>query len=147
MKTIAIKKMLLLATVAILAFIGWFAWKIFTDEPPHFFPLNNSQSEYKVTKNCPTGQGRQEQFQGQGSAYCVEYKGSNVFMNNESGNTNFFRITVGKSKVDLEPFNGKKVKNIEGKYTSSSKQCIQNNCSDIYGPLVVLDIDNLEVAE
>lgn len=142
-----VKKVWVLIIIAIFVFIGWFAWEIFTDEPPRFFPLNNSQGEYRITKNCPNGQGWQEQFQGQGNAYCVEYKGSYVFMNNESGDTNFFRITVGKSKIDLEPFNGKKVRNIQGKYTSSSKQCIQNNCTGIYGPLVVLDIDKLDAAE
>lgn len=147
MKKLAAKKILPIIAVAVFAFIGWFAWEIFTDEPPHFFPLNNSQGEYRITKNCPNGQGWQEQFQGQGNAYCVEYKGPDVFMNDQSGNTNFFRITVGKTDMDLEQFNGKRVKNIDGKYTSSSKQCIQNKCIDIYGPLVVLNIDKLDAAE
>ncbi|QQG43333.1 MAG: hypothetical protein HYW45_04015 [Candidatus Daviesbacteria bacterium] len=147
MKKLTTKKVLLILTLAIFAFIGWFARAIFTDEPPHFFPLNNSKGEYRITKNCPNGQGWQEQFQGQGNAYCVEYKGPDVFINNENGNTNFFRITVGKSDIDLEQFNGKRVKYIEGKYTSSSKQCIQNKCIEIYGPLAVLNIEKLEIAE
>lgn len=142
-----ILRVLLIIGLMVCAFIGWFAWQVFTDEPPSFFPLNNSHSEYRITKNCPTGQGWDEQIQGQGYAYCVEYKGPDVFMRNENGNNNFFRITVGNSKIDLAPFNGKKVRNVQGKYTTSPKQCIQDKCVDIYGPMVVLNIDWLEVAD
>ncbi|HLL61238.1 MAG TPA: hypothetical protein VK338_05955 [Candidatus Nitrosocosmicus sp.] len=145
MKKPTVTKVLLTIVIAIFAFICWFVWEIYTDEPPHFFPLNNSQSEYRITKNCPNGQGWQQEVQSKGKAYCVEYKGPGVFMNKESGNTNFFRITVGKSNLDLEPFVGKEVKTIEGKYSSSSKQCIQGKCIDIGGgPFVVLDINNLK---
>lgn len=120
---------------------------VYKNDTPNFFPLKKSQGDYQITKNCPSGQGWGEHFAGEGNAYCVEYRGSDVFMNSQSGNSNFFRITVGKSAIDLEPFNEKKVKNIEGKFTSSSKQCVQDRCIDIYGPLAVLDIDKLELAK
>ncbi|MEX2012975.1 MAG: hypothetical protein WD967_01065 [Candidatus Levyibacteriota bacterium] len=145
MKKLTAKKILLIIAAVVFIFIGLFAWGIITDKPPDFFPLNNSQGEYKITKNCPDGQGWQEQFQGQGNLYCVEYKGPHVFWIDEGENTNFFRITVGKTDINLEQFNGKRVKNIEGKFSYDSKQCIQDKCVNV--SFVVLDIDKLELAE
>jgi uncharacterized protein YbdZ (MbtH family) len=130
-----------------IGYLGLFLWLGFHDDTPHFFPLNNPNGEYMVTKNCPGGQGWKEQVEDKGKAYCIEYKGKEVFLNKESGSTNFFRITVGKSMTDLQPYLNKKVKNIQGEYKSSSKQCIQQKCIDISGPLVVLDIDHLELAQ
>ncbi len=147
MKLSVWKKISLTIVLGIGVFASWFVYAIITDKPPSFFPLDSSQGKYIITKNCPNGQGWTEQFQGQGYAYCVEYKGSDVFMNDESGNTNFFRITVGKSNVDLEPFVGKQVRLVSGQYVSSSKQCIQNDCVNINGPYVVLNIDSLKLAE
>jgi hypothetical protein len=141
------KKLLILLVLGVIVFVGWFVYAIVTDAPPSFFPLDNPRGEYKITRNCPNGQGWTEQFQGQGYAYCVEYRGPDVFMNDESGNTNFFRITVGKSNIGLEQFVGKQVRIVKGKYVSSSKQCIKNNCVNINGPYVVLNIDNLELVE
>jgi len=140
-----IKKPIRIIAICILIFICWFVWALYTDEPPHFFPLNNPKGEYLITKNCPGGQGWDKKQVGESNAYCVEYAGPDVFMNEKEGNSGFFRITVGKSNIDLEPFLNKKVKNIEGKYTQSSKQCIQGKCTHIYGPLVVLNIDKLEM--
>jgi hypothetical protein len=141
------KKISLVISGLIVIFISWFIWEIVTDRPPIFFPLNNPQGEYKITKGCPMEQGWNEQIMNPSNEYCVEYKGPDVFMNSEYGNTNFFRITVGKSNINLKEFEGKKVKNIQGQYVSSDKQCIQNKCVDIGGPLVVLDIDKLEMAD
>lgn len=151
MKNINVNRVLLtvgiIVGIGIFAFFGWFVWEIATDEPPHFFPLNNPQGEYRITKRCPGGQGWEEKPHLQGKGYCLEYKGPDVFLNEEHGKTNYFSITIGKSRIDLEPFVGKMVKNVKGKYTSSSTQCIQNKCIDIYGPIVVLDIDKFELAQ
>ncbi len=147
MKNLHIKKILLILFSIVLFFIGWFAWLIYTDEPPQFFPLNNPEGEYKISKKCPGGQGWGENINGSNNLYCVEYRGSGVFMDEESGNTHFFRVTVGKSKIDLDPYIEKKIKVIEGQFVSSSKQCILDNCSDIGGPYVVLNINNIELAE
>lgn len=142
-----IKKILLLIILLIASFAAWFAYEIITDKPPTFFPLNHPQGQYQISKICPHGQGWTEQTSGQGNGYCVEYKGPEVLMNEENGNTNFFRITVGKSKIDLEPLVGKTVKSIQGEYDSSSQQCYQNNCLEIGGPFVVLNIESIETAE
>lgn len=130
----------------ILIFLGWFIWAVLNDEPPQFFPLHNSQGTYLITRKCP-GQGNTERFHPKGAIYCVNYKGSGIFMNEENGNTNFFSVTVGKSKVDLKKFEDKQVKNIKGKFVTSSKQCIEDHCVNIKGPYVVLDIDTLDLAE
>jgi hypothetical protein len=145
------KKILLLVLVGVVGtigiFVSLFVIAIIADAPPTFFPLNNPQGSYKITKNCPAGQGWVEEFNGQGRAYCVEYKGPDVFMNVKNGNTDFFRITVGKSTVDLEPYVGKQVRINRGKYVSSSKQCIQDDCVDIQGPYVVLNINDITLVE
>lgn len=140
-----IKKILLLIILLTVSFAAWFVYQIITDKPPTFFPLNHPQGLYLITKTCPHSQGWTEQSPSQGDAYCVEYKGPDVFMNSENNNSNFFRITVGKSKIDLEPLVGKQIKSINGEYTSSSKQCIQNKCTEIGGPFVVLNIESVEV--
>jgi len=137
------KKILVLLSLGFVVFVGLFVYLIFTEGPPNFFPLDDSTAEYTITKNCPNGQGWVKQMQDQGFAYCLEY--DNV-RGKENGNTNFFRITIGKSNLNLETYLDKKVKNIKGKYVNSSKQCIQNKCVDFAGPYAVLNIDKLELA-
>jgi hypothetical protein len=139
------KKVLILLFLGLVIFAGWFVYEIVTDEPPNFFPLGDTQAEYRITKNCPNNQGWVEQTQGEGIAYCLEYRGNNVLWKEDHGNSNFFSITIGKSNIDLSNYVNKKVKNIKGKYTSSGKQCIQNKCTDIGGPFVVVNIDRLEL--
>ncbi|MBI2327509.1 hypothetical protein HYU92_04280 [Candidatus Curtissbacteria bacterium] len=141
------KKLLILMAFGVIVFVGWFIYAIVTDAPPSFFPLDNPQGEYTITKVCPAGQGNIEQVVSPGNAYCVEYRGNEVFTGDSNTKSTFFRITIGNSKVDLEPYVGKEVKNIKGKYVGSSKQCIQNNCVDIGGPFVVLNIDSLTSVE
>lgn len=142
------KKILAIIIISIVLLISWFIYAVITDEPPHFFPLNDIQANYKITKDCPNNQGWNKSitYQG-GDAYCLEYTGNNVVWKEEYNNANFYRITIGNSKIDLESYIGKQVKNIKGKYRSSSKQCILNKCTDISGPYVVLDIDNLEIVK
>lgn len=144
LKLAAWKKILIVVAFGLIAFVGWFVYEIVTDEPPNFFPLNDVEAEYKITKNCPNGQGWVEQTQLQGNAYCLEYRGNNVLWKEDHSNSNFFSITIGKSNVNLETYIGRKVKNVRGKYTNSGKQCIQNKCVDINGPYVVVNIDSLE---
>jgi hypothetical protein len=143
----SLSSVLLALLLGIFLFFGWFVWAVFTDEPPQFFPLNNSQASYTIVKSSKVVQGWSEKEQTGYSnlpepRYYVEYRGDGVFA--DDFNNNFFRVTVGKSKVDLEPFISKNVLITQGKFVSSSKQCIVNQCIDIYGPYVVLNIDKLE---
>jgi hypothetical protein len=138
---------LLMLSVGILLSIGWFVWAIVTDEPPQFFPLNNSQARYTIVKSSIMGQGWDKKEATNSSElpeprYYVEYRGEDVLADDH--NENFFRVTVGKSKVELEPFIGKDVMVTRGKFVSSSRQCIVDRCIDIYGPFVVLNIDELK---
>lgn len=134
----------LLATV-LSSFLILLVWGVLSDEPPHFFPLNDPEGEYRVTTGCPSGRGWSE-VEKTDTAYCVEYRGKHVFLNDEK-QSDFFRITVGDSKVNLKPFVGKNVIIQKGRYTSRSHQCINGTCTYIGGPFVVLDIDQLELAE
>lgn len=145
LKFTAWKKTLIIVALGTIAYVVWFGYKIFTVEPPDFFPLNDTQAEYRVTRNCPIGQGWVEQTGIQGSAYCLEYRGNNVLMKEDHNDSTFFSITIGKSNINLETYEGKIVKNIKGKFTSSDKQCIKNKCIEIGGPFVVANIDRLEL--
>ncbi|KKS13211.1 MAG: hypothetical protein UU67_C0029G0014 [Candidatus Daviesbacteria bacterium GW2011_GWB1_41_5] len=107
---------------------------------PHFFPLDNPKGEYKITLGCLGGQGTTFNIEeskirygpnGTYDKYCVEYTGADICC---MGKTNFLRITIGKSKVDLEPFFGKRVKNIKGGWGSANG-------------MAGLNIDSLELAE
>lgn len=119
----------------------------FQDETPHFFPLDNPHGEYTITKKCPHGQGIIKKYNIVGEAYCLEYRGEGVIATEPQINNDFFRITIGRSDIDLEQLNGKQVKNLTGKFTGSSQQCINEKCIDIGGPYAVLDITSLEIAE
>jgi hypothetical protein len=119
-------------------------WGILMDEPPQFFPLNNPQGTYVITKNCPS-QGWEENTTSNTHTYCVNYKGSDVFMNEEHGNKNFFSVMVGKSTIDLKEFEDKPITSIQGKFVGSSKQCIVDQCTEIGGPFVLLNITSVSI--
>ncbi len=113
---------------------------------PDFFPLNHPQGTYTVTLGCPSGQGLYEKEFGHGDQYCIEYRGPGIFVGvNENGKNTFFRITVGRSKVDLRSFLDKSVRISKGDFASRSEQCIQSVCANIGGPFIVLDIDELRL--
>lgn len=133
--------------VVALCVIGWFVWAILTDKPPTFFPLNDKNATYAITKNCPGGQGWVEASGKYGDAYCLEYRGDHVFMKETHDNSEYFSITIGRSNIDLEPLVGRTVKNIDGEYASASKQCVLDVCTDIGGPYVVVNINSLEMTE
>lgn len=141
-----LKKILLLFLVGFTIFAGVFIYGIITNKQPQFFPLDDAQAEYTITKNCPDAQGRREPKQNNlGNAYCLEYKGDNAMHIDEYyPNSKYFTVTIGKSDIDLATFIGKQVKNIQGEFVSSSKQCIKGNCVGIGGPFVVFDIDAIE---
>lgn len=149
MKKIVIT-ILVIVLLAIFAFIGWFVRSILNDDPPQFFPLNKAESRYTIIKSSKLMQGWGETHAAdvvelQQQRYYVEYRGDGVFMNEQ--NRNFFRVTVGDSKVDLEPFIGKDVLITKGEFVSSTKQCIVGKCIDIRAPFVVLNIDEINLNE
>lgn len=117
---------------------------------PTFFPLDNPNAKYTVVKSSKMTQGWEETIATNSSdlqepRYYVEYRGKNVLADDNSGN--FFRITVGNSKVDLQPYIDKNVRIIKGEFASSSKQCIAGSCIDIFGLFAVLTIDQLTLVD
>lgn len=141
------KKIILLFFLGILALVGLFIYGIVTDQPPKFFSLDDPQGEYTITKNCPDARGweEQSQYNNSGDAYCLEYKGNHVLWIDASNpKPTFFRIPVGNSTIDLAPLVGKQVRNVKGKFVSSSKQCIQEKCTSFNGSIIALNIDTLE---
>jgi hypothetical protein len=145
-------KLILIVFLSIGVFFLWFVWQLINEQPPEFFPLDNHLARYTIIKSSTLFQGWDKgamrsysQVPDLDSRYYVEYRGEGVF--NDEKKNNFFRITVGNSKVDLSTFIDKDVRIIKGKFVSSSKQCIVNNCVDIYGPYIVLDIDSIQEAK
>src|SRR5437879_12128463 len=106
------KKHYKLLSVLILAVIlGSLIYKIYF-ALPQFFPLNNPQGSYKITTGCPWEESWQEtNISGNitKAGYCVEYRGDNIFISSNKGKTHFYRITVGTSRQDLQPFLNKEV--------------------------------------
>lgn len=131
----------------IVSVVGLFAWAIATDKAPQFFPLQNQQARYTIVKSTSLVQGTVESGLTNESdpeaKYFVEYRGDGIVGVTEE--STFFRVLVGDSQVELEPFVGKDVSLTRGEFVSSSQQCIVGRCVDIYGPWVVLDIDGLEL--
>ncbi|MEX2028421.1 MAG: hypothetical protein WD988_02880 [Candidatus Curtissbacteria bacterium] len=131
--------------------LGLFVWSFLTDNHARFFPINNSDGRYTIVKSSKLLQGSEEEeranFPGLPEPlYYVEYRGDGVLkIDKEDGD--FFRVTVGNSKVELESFIGKDVIVTKGKFVGSSKQCIVNKCTDIRSSFVVLDIDALGLAK
>src|SRR5438445_165414 len=84
---------------------------------------------HEITKGCPRMGGYEKntnanpQYQ---DGYCVEYTGDGV-LNFPQSRSNFYRITVGKSTQDLQPFINKDVIITSGKFVFADKQCIANN--------------------
>ena len=111
------------------------------DPPPSLFPVNNQYAEYKITKMCPASAHASEEVQTLDKGFCIEYK----FTKNLSNNVSFSRVNVGYSEVDLEPFVGRKVKNIKGKFVYRNDQCINDKCINLGTQFIVLDIDKIEL--
>ncbi|MFH1832708.1 MAG: hypothetical protein ABH816_00885 [Candidatus Levyibacteriota bacterium] len=128
-----------LTAVAIIVISFLIFRSLFNDASPQFFPLDNSQGEYKITRACPGGQGNmvdlmKDRYPSDNyNEFCVEYTGKDVFMENPN-QINFFRVTVGESKVNLEPFLDKKVKNVKGFWGTA-------------GNMAGLNIDSLELVQ
>jgi hypothetical protein len=122
-----------------------FYWFIMIDErPPLFFPLHRSDAEYVVTRKCPNGQGWDVVSPPVDDDYCIEYRGVNVFMDSE--NRRFFRITVGRASMDLEPYLGKRVQIVDGEFVYATEQCIQTKCAKLSGSMAVLNVYAIELS-
>lgn len=146
------QKLLLILTIVITFVVGFFILIVYlmtTDKPPMFFPLNDSQGKYTILKSqagnvpCNYKEEKAQNYYGGPLRYIVRYEGKHVFSG--IGPTDCFEILVGRSEQELESFMGKQVR-IKGDFDSSSQQCIQNKCENIFGPYVVLDIDSIKLS-
>lgn len=144
-------KVVLATSLTIIVFIGIFLHEVWTDPAVGWFPLDDTQAEYTITRNCiPAGYGFDEpKTFAQSNIYCMEYRGGHVTWRELQGNANYFSIAIGKSEIDLAPFAEKKVKSIKGNFQwGDDKQCIQNKCINLAnGPFPQLNIKSLELAK
>jgi hypothetical protein len=75
--------------------------------------------------------------------YCLEYTGPNVF-DPEHVHSNFYRITIGRSKADLQPFLNRHVL-VRGRFVQGDHQCILRQCVSLGGQMTVLDISSIRL--
>lgn len=130
----------------LLSVVGFLIYFFFFTEykAPNFFPLDDKTATYTIVKSSIAGNNSPEittSIDSKYKYYLVEYKGRHISSILGNG-LDSFTVLVGKSKVALDRLVGKRVK-IEGKFGHSSKQCILDTCSDIYGPWIVLNIDEV----
>ena len=121
--------------------------KVVLFSPPQFFPLDNPNGSYKITKGCPSRQGWWETGAAgmkYGDGYCVEYRGANVF-DPQHTNTNFYRVTVGASRQDLRPFLNRSVTITSGRFDSADTQCIAGACVALGGTGTVLTLRSIKI--
>lgn len=137
--------------VSLTVFLGLFVSMVYfslkRDKSPIFFPLDDRYATYTIVKSSIPANNSPEIILTNNPKYkyyLVEYKGNNIFPG--LGKFDNFTVLVGQSKADLSGFVGKKVK-LKGKFVGSSRQCIAKDCYDIFGPWVVLDIDEITAAE
>ena len=91
---------------------------MFEYKQPQFFPLNDTRSSYTITQD-------------RDGFYYVNYSGKSAF--------NINKVLIGKSDVDLAA-HVEKPEKVKGEFVSAKQQCIVQQCTELAGPHVVLDI-------
>ncbi len=136
MLAIIMSTMSILVTAAI-------AYSLLNEQPPKFFPFDDPQAQYTVTKR---GKNYFVRYQSVGDmntkTFCGQHRGRVVCRNRVDDD---IEVMVGKSPVDLAPLVGKSVQ-LEGIFRYSDKQCILDSCHDI-GRWAVLHIRNLQLSQ
>lgn len=123
-----------------LAFFINIAWSLFNEKPPQFFPFNDPDATYTITKH--------------GNNFMLKYEStgdlnSHQVCDLENGKTKCrteinrnIEVMIGKSEDELEPLLGKQV-TVNGDFVYSDQQCIAEQCHHI-GGWAVLNIERIE---
>lgn len=123
-----------------LAFFVNIAWSLFNEKPPQFFPFNDPEATYTITKH--------------GDNFMLKYESdgdmnSHQICDQKNGKTECrieihreVEVMIGTSKDKLETLVGKRV-NVEGDFVYSDEQCIADQCHHI-GGWAVLNIEKIE---
>ncbi len=113
-----------------------------TEQPPVFFPFDDPQAAYIVTKNDNLYFMNYVSISDKNkSTICEDINGKQQCK--EEINRGMM-VMIGKSDIDLKPYIGKKVK-IDGDFVYAKEQCIAQKCVDI-GSYAVLDIQSIKLA-
>lgn len=130
----------LMLSIVSITFVGYFFWNLRNDNPPDFFPFDDPDATYTVTKH--------------GDNYMILYEStSNRNIHRvcdiENGErecrdevNRWVEVIIGKSHTELEPLVGKSVQ-VNGDFVTSTKQCIASKCHDI-GRWAVLNIHSID---
>lgn len=135
----------LMITISIfmICFIGYIGWSLSHEQPPNFFPFDDPEATYAITKR--------------NDKYSLVYdskgdKNSVYICDQMSGTTNCrtevnrnIEVMIGTSSRELESLIGKPVV-VTGDFVYSNQQCIAEKCIEI-GNWAVLDIYSIETIE
>ncbi len=131
--------LVMVIAVATVAFMSYFAWSLMTDQPPDFFPFDDPEATYTVTKRNDRYMLLYDSKGDRNTTYvCDQMSGTTSCRTEVNRN---IEVMIGNSDTELEPLVGKSVK-ITGDFVSSNKQCIAGKCQDI-GNWAVLDIHSI----
>lgn len=134
----------LLVCLMIIFFVSLIIYTTFTDKPPNFFPFDDPDAIYTISKqNGIYYINYKTTSEGNKSYVCEWVQGGEKKCNWEL-NQNIGGIAIGKSPVELKLFLNKNLK-LSGDFIYDNKQCIVNRCQDI-GKRAVLNIDSIEEA-
>lgn len=132
------KKIVLFTAIFLLVFIGWFAWAVYNDKPPQFFPFDEKKGYYEVIKV----QTQNYDLKRNHSIFKVRYTGPGIFKGLGVERTSV-DVPVGKTNYKLADFTYKPVILKKGEFVYSTKQCVQKMCQNLGGNNIVVNIDEL----
>ena len=134
----------LLICLIIILFITLIIYNLFTDKPPQFFPFDDEQALYTITKIDGIYYINYKTTSERNKSYICEWEEGGGKRCGWELNQNIEGITIGKSPVELELFLNKNLR-LRGNFVYDNKQCILERCEEI-GNRAVLNIDLIEEA-
>ena len=107
-----------------------FAFRYFSNtDIPQFFPFNEQNGLYTVTKSSPD------------SPFEIRYTGPGACCLVDSAG--YVTITVGATTYDLQPLIGKAIYILKGAFVHSDQQCVAGKCRSLGGPYAVVNIGEM----
>ncbi len=121
-------------------FVAWFIWGIFNDELPQFFPFDDLQATYTVSKKDNLFWVTYDSLSSKNKQFVCEWKKKcHTEINNH------IEVLVGETNYDLNQYLNNKVSITRGGFKNGfTKQCVAKKCVDARGPYTGLNIEQME---
>ena len=115
-------------------------WSLTHEKPPQFFPFNDPEATYTITKHGDNFMLKYESTGDMNSHQVCDRKNGKTNCHTEINRN--IEVMIGKSEDELEPLLGKQV-TVNGDFVYSDQQCIAEQCHHI-GGWAVLNIEKIE---